>query len=100
MPDMLYVGLQDDDRITVFALDRDNGKLTKRAELAAVGGPSVMAIGPDRNMLYVGYRTQPSIASYRIDPATGACRCWGPRRRRMRRPFWHPTTPAAICFAT
>jgi 6-phosphogluconolactonase len=71
MPDMLYVGLQDDDKIAVFALDADNGELTRRADVAATGGPSVMAIGPDRNTLYVGFRTQPSIASYRIDPATG-----------------------------
>ena len=71
MPDMLYVGLQDDDKIAVFALDRASGELAKRADVAAAGGPSVMAIGPDRNTLYVGCRTRPSIASYRIDPATG-----------------------------
>src|SRR5712672_4472250 len=71
MSDMLYVGLQDDDKIAVFALDGDSGKLTKRADAAAAGGPSVMAISPDRNTLYVGCRTRPSIASYRIDPATG-----------------------------
>ncbi len=71
MSDMLYVGFQDDDKIVVFALDGDSGKLTKRADVAAAGGPSVMAISPDRNTLYVGCRTRPSIASYRIDPATG-----------------------------
>src|SRR5215467_887990 len=71
MPDMLYVGLQDDDKIAVFALNGDSGELTKRGDVAAAGGPSVMAIGSDRNTLYVGYRTRPSIASYRIDPATG-----------------------------
>ena len=71
MPDMLYVGLQLDDKIAVFALNADRGGLTKRGDVAAAGGPSVMAIGPDRNTLYVGYRTRPSIASYRIDPATG-----------------------------
>jgi 6-phosphogluconolactonase len=71
MPDMLYVGLQDDDKIAVFALDSDRGEPTKRADVAAPGGPSVMAISPDHNTLYVGYRTQPSIASYRIDPANG-----------------------------
>jgi 6-phosphogluconolactonase len=71
MPDMLYVGLQDEDRIAVFALDGDSGELTKRADAEAAGGPSVTAIGPDRNTLYVGHRTRPSIASYRIDPATG-----------------------------
>ena len=71
MPDMLYVGLQDDEKIAVFALDRDSGTLTKQAEVAAAGGPSVTAISPDRNTLYVGCRTRPSITSYRIDPATG-----------------------------
>jgi len=71
MPDMLYVGLQDDDKIEVFALDLDNGELTRRADIAAPGGPSVTAISPDRKTLYVGSRTQPSLASYRIDPATG-----------------------------
>jgi 6-phosphogluconolactonase len=71
MPDMLYVGLQDDDKIAVFALDEDGGRLTKRADVLAASGPSVMAISPDRKTLYVGCRMQPSIASYRIDPATG-----------------------------
>jgi 6-phosphogluconolactonase len=71
MPDMLYVGLQEDNRIAVFAQDGDSGRLTRRADVAAAGGPSVTAISPDRNTLYVGCRVQPSIASYRIDPATG-----------------------------
>ena len=71
MPDMLYVGLQDDDKIAVFALDANNGKLTRRADVAAAGGPSVAAISPDCKTLYVGYRGRPAIASYRIDPATG-----------------------------
>ena len=71
MPEMLYVGLQDDDKIAVFALDASNGKLTRRADVAAAGGPSVAAISPDRNTLYLGYRGRPAIASYRIDSATG-----------------------------
>src|SRR5262252_589697 len=71
MPEMLYVGLQDDDKIAVFALNGDSGGLTKWGDVAAAGGPSVMAIGSDCNTLYVGYRTRPSIASYRIDRAAG-----------------------------
>src|SRR6516225_647821 len=71
MPDMLYVGLQDADKIAVFALNGDSGGLRKRGDVAAAGAPSVMAIGSDRNTLYVGYRVRPSIASYQIDPATG-----------------------------
>src|SRR5271155_4439601 len=71
MPDMLYVGLQDDDKVAVFALDSNNGGLTQRTEVAAAGGPSVAAISPNGRTLYVGCRVQPAIASYRIDPATG-----------------------------
>ncbi|HJU20522.1 MAG TPA: beta-propeller fold lactonase family protein [Stellaceae bacterium] len=71
MPDLLYVGLQDDDKIAVFAIDSDSGRLTMRAEVAGAGGPSVFAISPDRKTLYVGHRTRPSIAGFRIDPATG-----------------------------
>ncbi len=69
MPDILYLGLQDEDKIAVFALDGDSGRLTRQAELASAGGPSVMAISPDRRTLYVGHRTRPAIASYRIDSA-------------------------------
>jgi 6-phosphogluconolactonase len=72
MPDILYVGLQDDDRIALYAIDGDSGRLTKRADVAGAGGPSVFAISPDKRTLYAGHRTQPSIASYRIDAATGA----------------------------
>lgn len=71
MPDLIYVGLQDEDNIAIFAIDGESGRLTKRGDVASAGGPSVMAISPDRKTLYVGNRTRPSIASYRIDPASG-----------------------------
>lgn len=71
MPDTLYLCLQDDDRIAAFAIDPDSGRLTRRAETSAAGGPSVMALSPDRRTLYVGHRTRPAILSYRIDPASG-----------------------------
>lgn len=70
MMDLLYVGLQDDERIAIFAIGSD-GRLSKQGDVASPGGPSVFAISPDRRTLFVGNRTQPSIASYRIDPATG-----------------------------
>jgi 6-phosphogluconolactonase len=59
--------LQDEDKIVAFNIDGDTGQLTRQAELPASGGPSVMAISPDRRTLYVGYRTRPAIASFRID---------------------------------
>jgi 6-phosphogluconolactonase len=72
MPDVLYVGLQDDDKIVSFGIDAGAGKLVPRAEMPAAGAPSVFAVSPDRHVLYVGYRGTPAIESCRIDPARGA----------------------------
>src|SRR5712691_5445924 len=71
MPHALYVCLQDDDKIAAFAIAADTGELTPQAEVAVAGGPSVLAISPDRQMLYVGHRTKPTISSFRIDQRTG-----------------------------
>lgn len=71
MPYSLYVCLQDEDKIAVFAVDAGTGRLTPRETVAAAGGPSVMAISPDGMMLYTGHRTQPAISSFRIDQGTG-----------------------------
>jgi 6-phosphogluconolactonase len=77
MPYALYVGLQDEDKVAVFAIDADAGQLTKNAEVQVAGDPSVMAISNDRQTLYVGVRGQPAISSFRIDPATGGLRAAG-----------------------
>ena len=72
MADVLYVGLQDDDKIVTFGIDAGAAKLVPRAETPAVGAPSVFAVSPDRGVLYVGYRGTPAIESCRIDSASGA----------------------------
>ena len=72
MPDVLYVGLQDDNKIASFGIDAGSGKLTPKAETPAAGAPSVFAVSPDRRILYVGYRGTPAIESCRIDSASGA----------------------------
>src|SRR3984893_47586 len=71
MPYALYVCLQDEDKIAAFAIDADTGRLTRQSEAMVSGGPSVMAISPDRRVLYVGHRAQPAISSFRIDHAKG-----------------------------
>src|SRR5258708_26292194 len=71
MPSVLYVCLQDDDRIAGFAVDAATGRLTPAAEVSVAGGPSVLALSPDRRVLHVGHRTKPAISSFRIDQATG-----------------------------
>jgi hypothetical protein len=82
MSEMLYVGLQDNDKIVVFALDGDSGKLTKRADVAAAGGPSVMAISPDRNTLYVGCPRPIRPTASPLCPISPASRtmCWSRRK--------------------
>ncbi len=77
MPSSLYVCLQDDNKIAAFTLNADTGQLAPQAEVPAAGGPSVLAISPDRRTLYVGYRTQPAISSFRIDQDTGGLRLQG-----------------------
>src|SRR5258707_8634556 len=72
MPDVLYVGLQEDDKIVSFGIDAGSGKLVPGGETPAAGAPSVFALSPDRRVLYVGYRGTPAIESCRIDPASGA----------------------------
>src|SRR5271165_2014949 len=71
MPNALYACLQDEDKIVAFSIDAETGQLTRQAEVPASGGPSVMAISPDRRTLYVGHRTRPAISSFRVDQATG-----------------------------
>jgi 6-phosphogluconolactonase len=72
MPDVLYVGLQDDDKITRFSIDAATGKLTPIGDMPAAGGPSAFALSQDRHVLHIGYRGTPAIESCRIDSASGA----------------------------
>jgi 6-phosphogluconolactonase len=71
MPYALYVCLQDEDKIAVFTMEATTGRLTPHTAVPVVGGPSVLALSPNRQILYVGHRGQPAISSFRIDPATG-----------------------------
>jgi 6-phosphogluconolactonase (cycloisomerase 2 family) len=71
MPYSLYTCLQNENKIAAFAMDADTGHLTPQAEVPAVGGPAVLAISPNRHVLYVGHRVQPAISSFRIDHQTG-----------------------------
>ena len=71
MPTYVYVASQDDNKISVFTLDAGTGKLTPKAEVPISDGPHLLAISPDRKVLYVGQRGLPGISSWRIDHNTG-----------------------------
>ena len=71
MPYYMYVTVQDDDKILVLTMDAETGKLTPKAEVPISGGPSLLAISPDRKVLYVGHRGVPELSSWSIDHASG-----------------------------
>ena len=77
MRDSLYLCLQDEDRLVAFAIDAETGRLAPQGGTPIAGGPSVLAISPDRRVLYVGHRTQPAISSFRIDQDTAGLRLQG-----------------------
>ena len=52
-------------------MDAESGKLTPQAEVPISGGPSSLAISPNRKFLYAGHRNLPEISSWRIDHGTG-----------------------------
>src|SRR5688500_2607663 len=71
MPYYMYIALQDDDKIAIFTMDGESGQLAPKAEVPIPGGPSLLAISPDHQVLYAGHRIVPGISSYRIDHASG-----------------------------
>jgi 6-phosphogluconolactonase len=71
MPTYMYISLQDDDQIRVFAMDAATGHLTPKGEVPVAGGPSHLTLSPDRKVLYAGHRTGTAISSFRIDPGSG-----------------------------
>ena len=70
MPTYVYVAAQDDNKVSVFTMDAGTGKLTPKAEVSISDGPHLLAISPDRKVIYVGQRGLPGISSWRIDHNT------------------------------
>ncbi len=66
-----YVAFQDENRISIFTLDKATGKLDWQEQVKVAGGPAPLAVDPRRRFLYVGHRATHELSSYRIDPRTG-----------------------------
>ena len=71
MPHYVYVAAQDDNKVGIYTMDPDTGALTHQSDAAMPGGPSLLAISPDKGTLYVSHREALNLSSHRIDPATG-----------------------------
>jgi 6-phosphogluconolactonase len=66
-----YISVRRDNRITIFTMDPQTGRLTFHDPVELEGGPDPMAMDPRTQFLYVACRERRQIASYRIDPKTG-----------------------------
>ncbi len=70
-PCYLYVSMLEGDKILIFTVDPETGKLDNRRELTIPGRPGQMAIDPGRKFLYAGLRGSRQMSAYSIDPITG-----------------------------
>src|SRR5882672_12925914 len=71
MPPFVYVA-QDDDHIAIFRLNPDTGNLSPAGRAAAGRHPSFLAFAPSKRFVYAVNELSNEVASFAIDPATGA----------------------------
>ncbi|MFC1928530.1 lactonase family protein [Chloroflexota bacterium] len=71
MPYYMYISISGEDKILIFTVDPETGKLESQGEVPVAGRPAPLAIDPERRFLYVGRRDDLKISSYSIDWNTG-----------------------------
>lgn len=67
----VYVSCAPEQKIQVFRLDSRDGTLTPVDATAVAGAPGALGIAPHKKFLFASLRTSNTLASFRIDPATG-----------------------------
>ena len=67
----MYVSISEEDRVSIFKMDAESGKLDFQGDAAVPGGPAPLTADPGRRFLYVGRRGVPDIASFQIDQGNG-----------------------------
>src|SRR5215472_11513509 len=67
MPSQLYVSLQNDDRISRYAVAAESGLLTHLGDVPAPDGPAPMVVHPAGTALYVGHRGPGAAQGGRMD---------------------------------
>ncbi len=67
----MYVSYQDDDKISLYTMDRTSGAIDWQEDIAIEGGPAPLALSPDNDVLHVGRRGGQQLSSYRIGRDTG-----------------------------
>src|SRR5262249_47734804 len=68
---VVYVSMAPEKKIQVYRLEEKEGKLTPVATVAVEGTPGALAVDPGKRFLFASLRDTSTLASFRIDPATG-----------------------------
>src|SRR3954453_20957203 len=67
----VYVSMAPEQKIQIYRLDPKDGKLTAVESVAVEGAPGALAVDPQKKFLFASLRSNSSLASFRIDAATG-----------------------------
>ena len=69
----MYVSISEEDRISIFAMEPETGKLQPQGSVAVSDRPAPLAVDPERRFLYVGLREPGSfgLSTFSIDHSTG-----------------------------
>ncbi|MFN4257886.1 MAG: lactonase family protein [Gemmataceae bacterium] len=71
---LVYVSMAPEQKIQIYRLHSEDGKLTAVDSVAVEGTPGSLAVDPSKKYLYASLRSTSKLASFRIDPKTGRLR--------------------------
>lgn len=72
MPYHVYINLAAENKLAIYTMDPQTGKLAHQEDVPLGGGPGPLALDPKRQYLYVGVRSTSELVSFRVDPANGS----------------------------
>jgi 6-phosphogluconolactonase len=67
----VYVSKSAEQQIQIYRLNEEDGSLVATATIAVEGAPGALTVDATRRFLFASLRSTSSLASFRIDPATG-----------------------------
>src|SRR5262249_24326164 len=67
----VYVSMAPEQKIQIYRLDPQNGKLTAVEAMAVEGAPGALAVDLQKKFLFASLRSTNTLASFGLDPATG-----------------------------
>ena len=70
-PYFVYVTLSGEDKVAVYAMDRDSGRLVLVDVVAVPGVPAPLALHPNRRFLFAARRSDLEISAFKVDGASG-----------------------------